>query len=97
MYHMAFSLCRFGRASFQIQARQATDTTDGGTYNIGSLAYIQDFNGTPYQTSAGIALRQDDVSAIDRTSQQLQDEARKSAADSAAAAATPASNDSSSD
>ena len=96
LFTMNFSLGRVGRYSVEVQARQATDSSDGGTYNIGSLAYLQDFNGTAYQTSAGIALRQDHVSNADRLAQQTQDEARKSASKSAAKAAAATTNDESS-
>ena len=80
---MDFSFGRAGRHSFQLQSRQATDTKDGGTYNIGNAAYIRDYAGDPYQSSIGIALRQDFVDSNTRAAQERVD--AESAAAKAAA------------
>ena len=80
---MDFSFGRAGRHSFQLQSRQATDTKDGGTYNIGNAAYIRDYAGDPFQSSIGIALRQDFVDTHTRAAQE-----RLDAEDAAAKAAS---------
>ena len=66
-----------------MQSRQATDTFDSGTYHIASLAYVKDYANNPYQTSVGVALRQDSVSADDKRSQDSADLRKRAAADQA--------------
>ena len=79
-FTMDINCLRFGRHGIQMQSRQATDTEDSGTYHIASLAYVRDYAGNPYQTSVGVALRQDTVKDEDRTAQSVAD-IRKRAAD----------------
>ena len=90
---MNFKFGRIGRHSFQIQSRTATDTTDGGTYNLCNAAYILDVGGDDYQTSVGVAVRQDAVTKESELKQGVVDETElnaKAAAKSAAnAAVTP--------
>ena len=82
---MDYSLGRNGRHSVQLQSRQATDTKDSGTYNIASLALIKDYDGKPFQSSVGVALRQDFVDNHSRAAQDRVD--AESAASKAASKA----------
>ena len=91
---MNFNFGRIGRHSFQIQSRTATDTSDNGTYNLCNAAYVKDIGGTPYQSSVGIAVRQDEVTKESEIKQSLADEAELRTKASAKAAANAAvSND----
>ena len=87
---MNLNLGRVGRHSFQIQSRTATDTSDGGTYNLCNAAYILDVGGDAYQTSVGVAVRQDAATKESELKQAILDEDElnaKAAAKSAANAA----------
>ena len=85
---MDYSFGRVGRNSVQLQSRQATDTKDAGTYNIASLAFIKDYDNKPYQSSVGVALRQDFVDTHARTAQDRLD-AEEAVTKAAAKVASP--------
>ena len=50
----------FGRKDITLTARVAPDT-DSGKYAIAELAFIQTVDDTEYVTSAGVAVRKDDM------------------------------------
>ena len=84
---------RVGRYSFQVQSRTATDTSDNGTYNLCNLALVTDVGGDPYQTSVGVAVRQDAVTKESELKQSLADEAELKTKAAAKAAANAAVSD----
>ena len=71
---MNFNFGRVGRHRFQLQSRTATDTADNGTYNLCNVAYISDVGGDDYQTSFGVAVRQDEVTKESLAKQDAADE-----------------------
>ena len=93
---MNFNFGRVGRHRFQVQSRAATDTLDGGTYNLCNVAYILDVGGDDYQTSFGVAVRQDEVTKESEAKQDTADEEElktKVAAKAAAKAAVSQTSD----
>ena len=82
-FTMDIKWIRFGRNSIQMQSRQATDTEDSGTYHIANLTLVREFAGNPYQTSVGVALRQDTVKPEDQRAQSAADIRKRAAADKA--------------
>ena len=67
----SFKLFGRSRSSFQARSTQAT-SADGGTYNIGELAWVQNIDGKNYVASAGVALRADEISDDLRTIQRAE-------------------------